>query len=202
MVKALRFTTDCIFYFGILLWVISSKNAAPVLTVLAVVIHELGHIIASLILGYPTRKFSFQAGGFKLSGERAYSSYFDEAAIAFAGPFFNLISALTFLSATDSAATFFRHVSFALAILNLLPITEFDGGRVLACILSSFMPCGRCERLCELLSFLSLFLLWCASVYLLLRSGRSFTLFIFSAFVFIRTLRNRGEYRINEIIRG
>lgn len=201
MVKALRFSVGTVFITGIILWVILSKTAEPLLTLAAVFIHELGHICASVIYRNGFNKLSFQSGGLKLSGNSEYQSYSAEAVIAFTGPFFNLVSALAFISAKSDMGIFFRQVSLALALLNLFPIREFDGGCVLRCILNLILPIELSEKICELLSFLALFFIWSISVYLVLKTNRNVSSLVFSAMIFFRIIKKSPSERICEIIK-
>ena len=193
MVKALRFAVGSIFITGIVLWVALSNSIEPVLTLAAILIHELGHIFASLLCKCNLKKFSFQFGGLLLSGSGGYTSYFTEAAVAFFGPFFNLVSACAFWSAELAPLVFFRQVSLALAILNLLPINEFDGGRILQCAFNSFLPLEYSEKLCGIFSFLALFFLWNISVYLVLKTGRNLSAFIFSIMIFFKIIKKTPQ---------
>ena len=86
----------------------------------------------------------------------------------------------------EGAVSFFVTVSAALALLNLLPISDFDGGRILHCLLAPAIGLRVTGRVCELLSILSLFCLWCMSVYALIRAGGSLSLFVFSTTLFVR----------------
>lgn len=201
MAKALRFSVIAILITGILLWIILSDTPESLLTLSAVFIHELGHLCASLICKNSFNRISFQSGGLKLSGNSAYSSYSSEAIIAFAGPFFNLVSALTFMSARSSMGIFFRQVSLALALLNLFPIKEFDGGRILRCIFNLLLPIEYSEKICEIFSFLALFFIWSISVYVILKTNRNVSALVFSAMIFLKMIKKSPQKRICEIIK-
>ena len=201
MVKALNKASDVLLYIGIVLWIITSDSLIPVLTVASVLIHEAGHIIAAILIGNRFRQISLQTGGLKLTGNSIFTSYADEALVAFGGPFFNILSGIIFWSASSESAKHFQQISLAFALLNLMPIKGFDGGMISECLLSLLLPCKLCSKLCDVLSFLSLFFLWSLSVYLLLRTGRYLTLFYFSAAIFVRICRENSHFRICEIIR-
>ena len=202
MVKAFSAANLAIIFFGTLIWIIYSKSYEPLIVTAAIALHEAGHLCASAIYGNKFKKLSFQAGGLRLSGNRFFTSYSAEAIIAFAGPFFNLVCALAFLDARSESGVFFKQVSVALAILNLLPISGFDGARITECFLSIFMPQEAVLKVCDILSFFVLFSIWCIAVYLILRTGRNLSIYLFTVMIFLRMTAKSSRERICKITRG
>lgn len=159
----------------------------------AAFLHELGHVAAARLLGVPLRSFSLDILGARLDlGERVIT-YRDELLIAAAGPAANLATALAlypFISLCDGATRLFvlamTAASVGLALLNLLPVVGFDGGRILSCLLSFVFEPSRVYRVCRALSFFCVFSLWSASVYLLLKTAGGLSVFVFSASLFCR----------------
>lgn len=194
MAKAQKLIIATISAMWILLWIIFSKSLYSLLTLSAIILHETGHILAALIYQNGFKGLILQSGGLRLNGNLAYSSYSSEALIAFAGPFFNLISALAFTSAVDGCAVYFRQVSVALALLNLLPIRDFDGGRILHSISAAIFFPERCEKICDIFSFFALFFIWSISVYVLLKTGKNISSFLFSAIIFFKITKDHYEY--------
>lgn len=179
--------TDIALLICAITWAIFSDSSKPVLIITAIVIHEVGHAVTAFLLGNRFKKLSAQNSGLKLHGNAPYISYKAEALTALGGPLFNFLSTWCLLAFSHSGnAVFFASTSLALGILNLLPIREFDGGRIAECLLSLFCPYSQVSSVCDLLSFLSLFFLWSMAVYLMIRGGGSVTLFIFSASLFAR----------------
>ena len=98
--------------------------------VLAVVLHECGHLFAFWLLGEKRPRLSFHALGFTLTPRRMLS-YRHEAAVSLCGPLVNLLTALC--SLPFSSLSFFSAlsaISFLLAFVHLLPIIPLDGGRI------------------------------------------------------------------------
>ena len=201
MAKAIHFSIISVLILGLVLWIATTKSYEPLLILTAVFLHEFGHIATSIICQNRFSKLSFQSGGLLLSGNSAYSSYSSEAIIAFAGPFLTLVSALAFFSAKSGLPLFFRQASIALALLNLLPIQDFDGGRILRALLCFFLPFEYAEKICGIFSFLALFFIWSISVYVLLKTGRNISAFVFSAMIFRGLIKKGDKKRICEIIR-
>ncbi len=159
---------------------------------LAVILHELGHIAAARTLGVRFRRLRVSRTGLCLiTSEAGFSSYDNELICALGGPVAGALSALvaralgSLLPCLLPFVQEFIPLSLALALLNLLPLRGFDGARILTCFLSchhrhlpSLSPTDA-ARVVSLLSCLVLLLLWLLSVYLLLRSGSALSLYLF-----------------------
>ena len=155
----------------------------------AALLHELGHLLAARICGIRMKEFSLNLFGAGLTPVDSLYSYFDEIILCLGGPLANLFfgSALLLLPIHSSDFFhFFIFSSFAYGFLNLLPIKAFDGGRILRALLLYFLPLRPTETLLSLLSFICIFGLWSLSVYLLLRTASSLSLFVFSLSLFSR----------------
>lgn len=146
---------------------------------LAVCIHEVGHLLAARCVGVRLDRLRPTATGLRLLPSRGgFPSYRAEATVALGGPLANLLSAPLLALLCPVALA---HVSLYLAILNLLPIRSFDGGRALICFLCgrhAWLP-DRAERAVAVLSVLVLLLFWTIAVYLLLRQGSALSLYLF-----------------------
>ena len=99
-------------------------------------------------------------------------------AVYLAGPLINLICGAV---AAAVGWDIFAICSFALAAVNLLPIRTLDGGNALSLLLSD-IPCG--ERIVPITSAVCVFLLWLASVCMLLLCGGNLSLLAFVVCVF------------------
>lgn len=157
------------------------------MTLLAVLLHECGHLLAARALKIPWRGFSMDFTGARMELSGRMISFFEEWLLSAAGPLFGLIFAA-------SGALFWKHTRFAvwfscasllLSLLNLLPIRGFDGGRMLECTLLSLAGERTCGRVMRLSSFFFLFLLWASAIYFLLRAGDGISLFFFSMTLFL-----------------
>lgn len=157
---------------------------------LAVSLHELGHIIGAKITNIPLRELKLGIFGAGLSPESSLISYKKEILLSLLGPITNftcIISARLLLSEKICQLAFFDNFlssSLALGVLNLLPVESFDGGRILAALLSLRLSPKTVTSIMSAVSFIIIFMLWALSVYLLLRVSSSLSLFVFSAYLF------------------
>ena len=155
----------------------------------AAILHELAHILAARMLKSRLTNIRLGIFGASLSMDSTTTSYKNEILICIAGPTANLLSAtflLAFSKATSHFLSMFLSASFFLGLLNLLPISDFDGGRILYCIVAEFASPSCAHKTLKTASFLCVFLLWALSVYLILRLGASLSLFVFCASVFCK----------------
>ena len=158
--------------------------------IVAAALHELSHLAAARLLG--TRLSSMKLGifGASLSMDAHTTSYKNEILIALAGPAANIISSiilLHFLPISSAFTDMLLSASVFLGLLNLLPISNFDGGRVLFCFMALHTSLNLASAILKITSFIFLFALWVLSVYLILRLGASLSLLVFSASVFCKT---------------
>ena len=177
-------------FFAILAFIVLliSKNEYTVLTVIAVIIHEIGHIFAALVFKIKISEFSIGILGARIKTSTILTSYFQEIMISLFGPLFNLFSAVfvffLFNSQHDDRIAYFAVASVLLGVLNLLPIKSFDGGRIVECVFSVLFPDKIAFYIVNCISFFFIVSLWMISVYFLLIYTSSLGLFVFSALLF------------------
>ena len=178
-----------------LIILILTRSLLSLAALLAAFLHELGHIAAARICEVPLRELRLGIFGASLTLDGGLFSYKSELITAAAGPAVNLCAVLALLPVANRLSRFgicFFTASAFLAILNLLPVADLDGGRILTCILSRFFSPRAVYSVVETLSFLVILSLWSLSVYLLLRLGASLSLFVFSLALFLRTFAQRN----------
>jgi Zn-dependent protease len=95
--------------------------------VLAMVLHECGHIAAALMLGVRVKNVGIRwnKGLFTV---RERGSHFQNLLIATAGPLVNLL-----MVGTEPWLPLFSMANFCYALANMLPIDGSDGFRVAEC---------------------------------------------------------------------
>lgn len=183
MLQSLSLLVLCI---GFCAWMLTASTNTPALILCAIAIHEAGHLCAAYLLHMKPRGAAADTIGIRLLFRGAPPSYGKEILLCAAGPLANLLSIPICLAAGVRGEAVFPSTSAALALLNLLPIEGFDGGRMVHSTLLLFLPPSKADTVCDLLSFFFLFFLWCISVYLMMRVGNQLSLFFFSAAIFFR----------------
>ena len=69
--------------------------------------------------------------------------------------------------------------------MNLYPVNMLDGGNVLRCVLNRFFSEGLTLRICAVVSFIFIFILWLFAVYLQLIFSADISFFLISVFLLI-----------------
>ena len=93
----------------------------------ACLLHELGHLAAMLLFGERPRALYLYAGGIKLIPPRRSPSRGRQAVILSAGCAVNfLLARISYLIGAERL----MYVNLAVGILNLLPFSALDGGRL------------------------------------------------------------------------
>ncbi len=158
----------------------------------AIILHEVGHLVAARVLKVPMNYMEIGIGGVSLRTRSAAISYTQELLLCVAGPLINLLSyALIRLGALHSGCSndmllWFADISLALGILNLIPIEGFDGSRIIFCLLTQTLGPNTAYRIMHFISFLAICALWMLSIYILMRGGVSLSLFAFCVTFFLR----------------
>jgi Zn-dependent protease len=172
-----------------LTFVLFRSNDLPKIfpAICAVFIHESGHILMALALKLPIKRITMDIFGAYIETAPLMCSYKKEAFLSLAGPIANIISTgYALLFPISQIGEYFVVSSLVFAAVNLLPAKDFDGGRILFCILISFCSLRVTNTIMIISSFVCIFLLWYISVYFLMRTGAYLSLFIFSTALFAK----------------
>ena len=187
-------------FFGVLMiaTIAFTRSYISLAALLSAFLHELGHIFAARICGVPIKELRLDIFGASLVIQKAICSYGREIFVAASGPTVNILMCIGLLGIyrTNAFFSLLFAASLFLAVLNLLPIQDFDGGRILYCSVAILASERTAAHVCPVLSFMILLFLWMLSVYFLLVSGATLSLFVFSFALLCKILvssASRGE---------
>ena len=168
-----------------LLFAVFEPSGETLATVIAALLHELGHISVMLIQGIGLRDITVTPYGLEINKKRDYKSFPEEIAVSLSGCAVNLLTFLFFYR-LDGFFLMLAEASLLLGILNLMPVICLDGGSALGATLSLFCLPDKVERICRCVSFVTLFSLWSAAAYIFLFSGCNYSLFIMCIWLFCK----------------
>lgn len=149
-----------ILFIFIIIFYITKQIEIYALLMIFALIHEFGHIIAGLILGYKPKSLHIMPFGISVDFNIRIQDYnkkigkgnllnLKKIFIAIAGPLTNIIVILICciwnINFARIDSTYIIYANLILGIFNLLPIYPLDGGRILKEIITFFY--GRKEAL-------------------------------------------------------
>ncbi len=155
-------------------------------TLLAALFHECGHLLAAALGSIPIRLMEIDLFGAKIYPAGLIPSYKKELFLAAAGPAFSLLLAVFLLPYGGIFVTALKSATLSLALFNLLPIGEFDGGRVLHAALLLVLPQELADRVLAVTSYLFLLLLFSLASCVLLKYGQNLALTVLCASLFAK----------------
>lgn len=197
-----------IFFFGILFFLTKQIEIYALLMLFAF-LHELGHLLAGLLLGFKPKSMGINPLGFQITFqtkieddnkeiEKGNKSKLKKIAIFLAGPIINLIIAITFLFINQGIVASRNNIIYSnllLAIFNLLPIYPLDGGRILKEIIHIYKGKKETYKIMKNISkIMVIFLTILVSILILYVHNIAF-LFIL-AYLWYLVIKNQKEYEI------
>ena len=174
------------------------------LGLLALLLHETGHLLTARGLGYRVRSLELWPFGAALSVDLSTGSR-GALPVALAGPLCSMAAAamslllLRLLPQTEGVMEPFFCMNLSLAAVNLLPAEPLDGGRALASLLSRPLGARRARRLTAWTGLVLGGALFSLGVYGAILGVGSETALLFAAFLLLSGVRTiQGEDRALE----
>lgn len=148
-----------------------------ILTILSALLHELGHIIAIMLVGRIRGRLRAHLSGFRITAEGG--GYIDDIISLAGGPAINLLAFLLCLLLSSGAEGYIMTVggvNLITAISNLLPVEGYDGYNIILKLLY-IREAANGIRALEAISFCISIVFTFLSLYLLLRYGEGYWVF-------------------------
>ncbi len=172
------------------IFLIVDKTGISTIALLACLIHELGHIVMFIAVGYTPQKLTFELTGIRLTKPIQELSRGKELLTQLAGSATNLLIFFLLINTIEkiSYLSLFAVTHLVLGLFNLLPLKSFDGGKILEIILSFFLSENITQKLCTVVNFLCIFVMLIVCVFMIITSKSSFTLLIMTIYLMISSL--------------
>ena len=132
---------------------------------LAVLLHECGHLLILLLTGQKPASVELSIGGIAILRQRESQSFWQELLLHAAGPMTNLLF-VGLLWQRDKFACAFHLI---LAAVNLLPIPDLDGGSITELLLEQLLPPEKVPIFCRRIGAVTVLVLLTAAIPLLFR---------------------------------
>lgn len=175
-IKIKSTTIKVSFWFSLAITVLLllDKNGTLSLAFLSALLHEIGHIVAIILQKNIPETIEFTPFGLRMKYIKKELSYRKEIQAAISGPLVNLILFFIF----DNEV--FKDINLALAIFNLLPVGELDGGRICYSLIAKIKNPAAAKKVQRTLGTLFL----CLAFFILFAEA-FFGIFNYSYFLFV-----------------
>lgn len=180
----------------------ADPSVFTLMTFVAALIHELGHIVTLYLCGAHIYGVTVLPFGAVIRSDAERLSYKREALCALAGPLAGfaaaLVSGLLCAILHDRYSLFFCACNLTLSGINLIPVQSLDGWRVVRALLYEYVPFERAQGILDGIAGGALGLLTLAALALVLLGSCNFSLILFCICLFLSPDRCvRHSYRVN-----
>lgn len=179
-------------FWCILLYAFDAPYAANA-TLIAAIVHELGHMLAFRTLNESSSVPKPRLFGFRIKSS-AWASYKKDIICAASGPLANIILCLfglPILFLSTDAYSVFAVISLATAASNLLPVKGYDGYKILTSAAHLMSDSSVIINIIDAFSFLTVCALTFASLFFIAKFNEGYWIFIL---FFCLLLSEIGKY--------
>ena len=152
---------DLKIFLFLFLFLLTSQIEIYIILMIFAILHEIGHLIAGLILKFKPKEINFTPVGLRISFKiKDDNENIKSSIIAIAGPMTNLlISAIMIIIAKNNIRFANMYIyqiiiysNFLIAMFNLIPIYPMDGGRFLKEILKIILGNKKANKITYIIS--------------------------------------------------
>lgn len=162
----MRFRIDLKIFILLLLFYLTKQIHIYAMLMIFAMLHEMGHLVAGIILGMKPEKIEIKPFGFSISFKLTTKDYnkkvkkanlleIKKIIVALAGPITNLIIIMIALNITENLwqTLIIIYTNILIILFNILPIYPLDGGRILKGILHIFLGRKKAIQYSDAISF-------------------------------------------------
>ena len=188
----IKISLPTIIFVGLIVFL--DRSHLSLIAFFAAIIHELGHLAAMRLLGAKVREIEITFFGAEIRTPSPTKGTLRSIIIFASGAAANILSAIIAYSFPNQTPelSFFAGASLSLAVINLLPIRTLDGGSILEATLMEAIP-NHAVLIIDIISSLTLAILWLTAVYLLLVFGGNLSLMLFCMYLFFTLAFGNGQ---------
>lgn len=164
----------------------------------AVLIHELGHLLMMIKLGFLPENIKISAFEIKIfDSKRQSRSEEQNFFIIFSGPAVNFICFIPFyllyLLGNENFLPF-ALANLSVGLFNSLPVLSLDGGQIIFILLKRRLNPARAEKIVDIITFITIFPLAVLGFAVLFKSKYNFSLLFICAYLIISLVTRSDRY--------
>jgi Zn-dependent protease len=166
------------------------------ITIIAMVIHELGHIACIFLINGKLEAPKSAFNGLRIAGQQHFS--YPEQMLQYAsGPIFNFIASAVMLlcAGLNEYSETFVAINLATAVSNLLPIEGYDGYRLIEAAISYLDLGFKAYAVLEAVSFFLTATLCIISLFLVYTFGNGYWFMAIFLFATVSKLQKWQNYQ-------
>lgn len=164
----------------------------------AVLIHELGHLLMMIKLGFLPEKIKISAFEIKIfDSKRQSRSEKQNFFIIFSGPAVNFICFIPFYLLYllgDENFLPFALANLSVGLFNSLPVLSLDGGQIIFILLKRRLNPARAEKIVDIITLITIFPLAVLGFAVLFKSKYNFSLLFICAYLIISLVTRSDRY--------
>ena len=208
----MRFRIDLKIFIFFILFYFTRQIEIYALIMIFALIHELGHLVAGLIMGMKPEKIEIMPFGVSISFKINVKEYnmkikkgnileIKKIMVALAGPLTNFIIILISynLNLNTIRSMLVIYTNFLIMIFNLLPIYPLDGGRILKGILHITKGKRKAEQYINIISKITVIAITAISSILILYV-QNISIFLINIYIWYVVIKENVKYKNREEI--
>lgn len=208
----MRFRIDLKIFIFFILFYFTRQIEVYALIMIFAFIHELGHLLAGLIMGMKPEKIEIMPFGVSISFKINVKEYnmkikkanileIKKIMVALAGPVTNFIIILIACNLNFNMVRniLIIYINFLIMIFNLLPIYPLDGGRILKGILHIVKGKRKAEKYINIISKITVIVITAISSILILYI-QNISIFLIDIYIWYLVIKEDFKYKNREEI--
>ena len=208
----MRFRIDLKIFIFLILFYITKQIEIYAMIMIFAIIHELGHLLAGLLMGMKPEKIEIMPFGVSISFKINAKEYnkkikkgnvleIKKIIVALAGPITNFIIILIAcnLKINLIKSLLIIYTNFLIMIFNLLPIYPLDGGRILKGILHIICGKRKSEKYTKIISNITVIAITTISSILILYV-HNISILLIDMYLWYLVLKENSIYKKREEI--
>ena len=205
----MRFRIDLKIFIFVILFYFTRQIELYAMIMIFALIHELGHLLAGILLGMKPEKLEIMPFGVAISFKIGVEEYnkkikkgnkleIKKILVALAGPITNFIIILVTLNLNIEIVKSLSiiYTNFLIMIFNLLPIYPLDGGRILKGILHINLGKMKAEEYINNISIITAIIITAISSILILYM-KNISIFLIDMYIWYLVMKEKFKYMLN-----